>query len=340
MSDNIFICKICNKSCSTLKGLSHHLHFIHNLLYKTYFNTYIEPWFHKCPHCDKERKWSHSNYLVTCGSKLCVIEANKEGYINSNEQRKITCYNKFGCEYPGQSAIVQEKRQQSCIKKYGVSSYTKTEECKEKAIQTNLKKYGVRYPAQNQNIKEKMMHTQKEKYGGIGFASNELFNKHKNYCLNKYGAEFPLQNQTIKIQQQKSRCLNKNNNKYYNNIRFDSNTELLFYKYCLSRNLNIICKPEPIKYIDNLNHSHLYFPDFKINNQLYEIKGSCFFDKNNEYKTPWVKGLTEEEIFIRNIRDMAKYKCMQDNNVIIILDTEVNELIKTNSIDLIKKFLL
>lgn len=49
-----------------------------------------------------------------------------------------------------------------------------------------------------------------------------------------------------------------------------------------------------------------YFPDFKINGQLVEIKGDQFFDEKGNLRNPFTKEpLTE------------KMNCMKQNNVII-----------------------
>lgn len=339
MSDNIFICKICNKKCSNLKSLSHHLHSKHNLIYQRYFIQYIEPWFHKCPYCNNERKWTHGKFNTTCSSKECIIKSNKDGYINSNHKRKQTCFEKFNCEYPGQSDSILEKKKQTMLSKYGVENPMQSISIKNKIKETMNIKYDVDYAAQSKEIYEKIRKTCQERYGGIGFASDILFEKHKKSCFNKYGAQFPLQNKDICQKQQKFRAKHNIKN-IYNNIYFDSKSEMDFYVYCLNRNLNIIYKPEPIEYIDTLNIKHQYFPDFKIENQLYEIKGTHFFDNDGNYRTPWCKGLTEDEYKKVIIRDTAKFQCMKENNVIIILHTEVIELIKNNSALLIERFKL
>lgn len=49
-----------------------------------------------------------------------------------------------------------------------------------------------------------------------------------------------------------------------------------------------------------------YFPDFKINGQLVEIKGDQFFDEKGNLRNPFTKELLTE-----------KMNCMKQNNVII-----------------------
>lgn len=61
------------------------------------------------------------------------------------------------------------------------------------------------------------------------------------------------------------------------------------------------------------NKEHYYFPDFKINDELIEIKGDHFFDKNGNFRCPF-------NILNENIQNeyKAKYQCMLDNNIKIL----------------------
>ena len=53
MTDNIFICKICQKEYKDNRQLSRHIHTVHKITYKDYFDEYLEPNIdHKCPYCE------------------------------------------------------------------------------------------------------------------------------------------------------------------------------------------------------------------------------------------------------------------------------------------------
>ena len=41
-------------------------------------------------------------------------------------------------------------------------------------------------------------------------------------------------------------------------------------------------EPEKLKYFDRYGKTHYYFPDFKIDGILIEIKGNQFYDKNGQ----------------------------------------------------------
>lgn len=58
---------------------------------------------------------------------------------------------------------------------------------------------------------------------------------------------------------------------------------------------------------------HFYFPDFKIGNELIEIKGDHFFDKNGNFRCPF--NILDEKI---QNEYKAKYECMLNNNIKIM----------------------
>lgn len=57
-----------------------------------------------------------------------------------------------------------------------------------------------------------------------------------------------------------------------------------------------------------------YFPDFKIDNSYYEIKGRHFFKKDGTMQNPWCHA--QDGIY------EAKHQCMLVNNINILLDDD------------------
>ena len=55
--------------------------------------------------------------------------------------------------------------------------------------------------------------------------------------------------------------------------------------------------------------THYYFPDFKVNNEYIELKGSHLIDENMNLIHPKTKEILKE-----------KTQCLKDNNVKIIVD--------------------
>lgn len=275
MSDNIFICKICNHS---YKSLGCHIKFSHKISVKEYFDSYIDPEDHKCPFCDNERKFGGiaHGYFGTCGSNLCT-----------RRLVQATIIKKYGYDKR------KESREKTCLAKFGVKSYAKLEEQHEKAWNT---------------IKEN---------GDV----QRIIEKGKSTRLERYGVEFMAQS---------AHCRKRPSKHIYNGISFFSKNEIAIYKFCETHNLK--CRYEPydrkIEYVDALGTKHFYFPDFEIEGKLYEFKGPQFFTKDGKYRTPWKKGLNEDEIAKVDVRDDAKYNCMIDNNVTIITDSSEENLNK------------
>lgn len=190
-----------------------------------------------------------------------------------------------------------KKIQETISKKYGKNSILAIPEYREKGKQTKLNRYGD----SNYTNREKAKKTCLDKYGS---ENPTAFNstKFKKSMLDKYGAEYFCQ--TEEFNKTRKRKF------YFDNIGFDSLFEVAFYVY--HRDLGNIIKHEPcqIEYFFK-NKRHIYCPDFRVNGQLIEIKGSHFFE-NGKMINP----------FDRSLDDLyeAKHQCMLENNVKIITD--------------------
>ena len=66
----------------------------------------------------------------------------------------------------------------------------------------------------------------------------------------------------------------------------DSSWEVYFYIYYKDNGSNIKHEPCSFEYFVN-GKKHLYYPDFKVSNRYYEIKGEQFIEryKNGKIKT-------------------------------------------------------
>lgn len=243
----------------------------------------------------------------------------KYGYENTLlvpefiEKGKQTCLEKYGVENATSSEIIKEKILKTNLEKFGVTSYTKTKEYKEKSKKTNLERYGVPFVSQCETIQNKMKKTCLEKYGVPYVGSSKIFiDKFKKTFREKYGVENPSQ---VKEFQDK-----KVHKYYYDNLYFDSSYELAYYYYLKSNDFNFIYHPNPIKYLDSTGKSHMYYPDFLVEDKLIEIKGDHLIDKNNKLI----------DFYNNKIDDLleSKEKCMKDNGVIIIKYENIKNIIK------------
>ena len=261
-------CKVCGKKVSKC-ALTSHLKWLHNMTYKKHFDTYIEPFEHKCPYCENERKWIGSGgrlYALTCGSKECLSKIHSDnnggGTPESIKKIKQTKLERYGDE----NYQNVEKIKQTCLEKYGVDNVWKVKSIRKKCTDTLEKRTGRRTTA------------------------------HGNYAV------------------------------LYQNKKFDSKTEVLFYEWCIEKGKQVehnVTKSFTY-YIDGKEHQ--YFPDFIVDGEFIEIKGEHLIDDEGYLLD-----------FSGQYRLVEKTNCLRENNVKIILHQKVLEKYKPSNYDKILK---
>ena len=213
-------------------------------------------------------------------------------------KRKATNLEKYGYESAGQVPEFKKQIEQTCLSKYGTTNGGASKEAQEKIKATNLKKYGVEYNFQVKETKEKIKDTMLKKYGVPSYTQTE---KYRNNLFEKYGAYHAPTKRYI-----------------YNNEYFDSFPELCLYMYCLENNISIIREPIELTFEFDEKTYH-YYPDFKINGELIEIKGKQFLTENGSWCNPFdhsLDGLFE-----------AKHQCALENNVKILYNQDYQKYI-------------
>lgn len=228
-------------------------------------------WYY-CVDCGKSvhRKGQHFNYKFLCES--C--------------NKKQTSLERYGVENHAQLPEMREKTK--------LLFKEKKEQIQQKRIETCLVKYGLVHNNSKKAI-EKRKQTIKQRYGINPLCSKEALEKARQTCLLKYGEEYTTRLPAF-------RAANFSTYKY-NDLYFDSSWELAFYIYHVDQNISIEREPEKIIYYFN-GAKHYYFPDFKINDKLFEIKSPYLYSK----------------LLIPNTFENAKLNCMTKNNVTIIMD--------------------
>lgn len=306
-----------------------------------FYENYLE--IPLCPICKEKPllKRASRYYEGTCGCKECVDALRKQTCLeiygsecslqNKDVQKKTieTNLKLYGTENASSSPIIRQKVIESNLKNYGVEYPQQLEEKKEKARQTNLERYGVEHAMQNEEIKKKSEITNRKNHGG--FWNNQLESDKK-----KRVATYRKNRKEGKHKDRKDSSVKY----YFNNEKFDSIEELAFYIYHTEvLKENVEREPIVIPYeVDGEEHD--YYPDFRINGQLYEIKGSWGIN----WKREWVAGIWKykklEEIyknrpsseFMQALIEInkpykAKYKKALENNVIIYTEKD-SEIIK------------
>lgn len=207
---------------------------------------------------------------------------------------------------------IQEKRKQTCLQKYGVDSVSKVKDFKlqpkiEKTIKEkislgtpvsqdleNLKitKWEKRTEDQRKDILEKRKTTNLEKYGNEFAQRTETVKQHYiENSLEKWGTKSPSVVPEIRQKREntcKARYGTKHSTGHYQfeGEVFDSSWELALWIYAKDHNLEIEREPILIDYEFNGN-KHTYYPDFRFEGKLIELKGEQFFDKSGKMINPF-----------------------------------------------------
>lgn len=238
---------------------------------------------------------------------------------------------KYGVSRPAQSDEVKEKTKETFKEHFGVDNPQKNKEVREKTQKTNLKKYGKTCNLAVECFKEQKKETYIKNWGVDNPSKSEILKKKKEQTsLKNFGKPYYAQT-----------SLSLSNRKYvyeYDGLRFDSSWELAYYIYCVDKGVPIERVLNPIPY-GTMGKSYYYFPDFKVNgNQLVEIKGGHFFSENNELMNPFDKSE------IAKLKNTAKQKCMEENNVLIIGKEDIvpylNYIKDNYGKDYLKRFLV
>ncbi len=286
------ICKICNNEfADSLNSFGYHLSHTHNIKYKEYYDLFLKgDTDGLCKICNKPTNWYRHSYRIYCCKKCFQADH------DIVEKRESTMLNRYNAKTTLQSNELRLKTQITCLEKYNdTNPYRFGSNLFKQAM---LDKYGI-------DCYLKIL-SEDDRTNALSLSwSDEAIEKRKNTCMLNYGVPHQAQS---KLFHQKS------HKKYtFNNIMFDSSWELAYYIWLTDHNIVFEYQPNiTFKYSYN-NKEHYYNPDFRIANEIYEIKGLHFFenkDSNSKMINPYTKeqdGLLE-----------AKHQCMIANNVHII----------------------
>lgn len=258
---------------------------------------------------------------------------------NNREKCKETCLNNYGCDNPMKSKIVQEKYRQTCQERYGHDYYMECDEFREKSKETCQEKYGMDYYSQTDECCEKMKQTNLERRGvEYPYLSKDVQEKYKQTMLELYGVEHPFQSKIIQERAKQTmiyrygvehyaqthECAVKRVKKVEcDSLSFDSSWEVIVYQYCQEHNIPCEYQPEIKLIYEYEGGTHVYQPDFLINNKIYEVKGDQFFD-GDKMVNPYDR--SKDGIF------EAKHQCMIKNNIIILRKEDIERILSGENI--------
>ena len=208
----------------------------------------------------------------------------------------------------------RQKMHDTMYQRYGSSSFLGTETCKEKTKKFFNENYGVNHPSQVHEIRLKIEQTNIKRYNhrcGKTFNSNDV----RNTMLIRYGVTHNSQSPEIRH--------NMVRHYQYDGQMFDSKPELAYYIWLSDVKVPFVYQPEEWFEFEYRGIKHRYFPDFKVYDRFFEIKGEQFFKVDdtgketmiNPYRNPeW----SDEEYSRECEKYEAKHQCMILNNVTIL----------------------
>ena len=188
------------------------------------------------------------------------------------------------------------------------------------AVETKRKIYGEHL----EGIVEKMEQTCMERYGEVNYGcTEECREKMRHTCVKRYGVDsFSKTDEFTKSRKKRI---------FHDNLYFDSNWEVKVYDYLKENHIAFEYSPSISIPYEYDGREFTYHPDFLIDGILYEVKGDQFFRidesnhevminpyRNSEWSDEqyaWVCGKYE-----------AKHQCMLKNNVIILRESQIENL--------------
>lgn len=238
----------------------------------------------------------------TCLKKYGVSSVNSLQW--KKDETKKHNLEKYGC-HPSQLQSVKDKQAQTNFEKYGRKSAFQSEQVKQTFRDNCEKKYGkgITNPFQVEEVKEKIKQTCLVKYGAINPKQNsEVQKKYKQTCLKKYGATCNWGNHDNRIKCQQAYT--------FENRNFDSGWELELYIYLKDKGEEFEYQPNIYFEYEFDGKIHRYFPDFKIDNIYYEIKGNQFLKEDGTWQNPYDH--SQDALY------EAKHQCLLKNNIKIL----------------------
>lgn len=320
MQQNI-ICKFCNKSFLSLKGLSNHLSRFHlnefrskeDIIYFCYklggtlTDELAENIAEDCKTYSilavkNKYKLSYRTIVAVCNVKGIIIRgiSDSKKLLTTQQKVKNTCVERMGVDNPSKCEIIKNKKKETFLKHYGVDNIWKSESFKAEVNNIMLSKYGKKRIC---NV-EQIIKTNMERYG-VKFAPQipGFVEKRIKTSLEKYGTEFPIQSFIIKekikqtvnsrTQEQKdaiSQKISKMQKERWENLSEDEKEEILKRLHNITtsnieKRVGIILHDLDINYTHSFYIAHRQF-DFLLNDicLILEVNGDYWHANPRLYK--------------------------------------------------------
>lgn len=284
-------------------------------------------------------KCRQTDPLIVARTKATKLKNHgDENYCNP-EKAKQTFLVNYGVSNPNKCRSTREKIEQTCLDTYGYKNAIQAPKVKEKIKHTNLERRGVASPLADPEVREKGKQTSWRVYGTEFPMQSDIVKHHlKESFIDHYGIDHNMKSEEGLLYWQQcfkakygvdnpSKCPQIRElirRKYiYDNIQFDSAPEIAFYIWLKDMNIPFEYQPKSSFIYEYAEKQHSYFPDFKIDDMYFEIKGDQFFNLDGTMTCPFRrKNMSDEEYTIICELFEAKHQCMLKNDVIILRHAE------------------
>lgn len=229
--NNIYQCKLCNRSFSNINGFQVHINRTHKLSTIRYYDTYLKSDNEgRCLECGNKTKFIglRLGYRTFCCCK-CAQKSSE-----TRDKSKQTCLQNYGVDNIRKSSIYKdhcknikkqryndpnynnpEKQKQTCLQNYGVEHAAQNNTIKNKARETSLKKFGYDNPSKSPEIKEKIRTTFRHHYGVDNcFQARDIKEKIKQTSRERYGCENPGNSREARNKAAQTRRKNNNDSSW------------------------------------------------------------------------------------------------------------------------------
>ena len=216
-------CKICGHQSPSHPGLATHLRNCHHITPKEYFDTYIEPFEHKCDHCgstDVNFINIRIGYAKSCGSHDCAIKEGKRTRFNKYGDENYSNREKFKktLKYIKQSDPTWQDRINAKVKETLDKHIKEDPQFYNKRTLKSRSTKKDRYGDEFYNGKEKREKTLMENFGVINvFQLDSVKEKCRQSNIKNLGVDYPMKSQV---------CLNKRVETYRKNYGVDNPSKL------------------------------------------------------------------------------------------------------------------
>lgn len=282
-------------------------------------------------HCSARCAY-HDVYVRQAREKTSVERYGSRHAASSDEVRNRilnTVKQRYGVDSVLKSLDVQDKIHKTCVKRFGVPHPLQDSSILAKTAETMIMRHGVVNSMKLPYVREKSRKTIRARYGVDSPLQSPVIRKKAEATrMERYGFAYPAQDARVmdRIVEKRIRNMRLENRPMADGLVFDSGWELKFYQFCKSKGMDVEYHPCCLEYFFE-GKPHRYYPDFRVGDRLYEIKGDCFINKDGTWRSPFRRdGSSDDEYAAECAQMEAKRQCLMANGVVIISCKEMKNL--------------